>query len=43
VERDDSVHASASSLFNRILDVIAAPPGVQEIYKLGIMKHSALL
>lgn len=43
VERDDSVHASAASLFNRILDVIAAPPGVQEIYKLGIMKHSALL
>jgi 4-hydroxy-tetrahydrodipicolinate reductase len=43
VERDDSVHASASSLFNRILDVIAAPPGIQEIYKLGIMKHSALL
>jgi hypothetical protein len=43
VERDDSVHASASSLFNRIPDVIAAPPGIQEIYKLGIMKHSALL
>ena len=43
VERDDSVHASASSLFNRILDVIAAPPGVQEIYKLGMMKHSACL
>ena len=42
VERDDSAHATASNLFNRIPDVIAAPPGIQENYKLGPLKHSAL-
>ena len=42
VERDDSGHATAACLFNRIPDVIAAPPGIQEIYKLGPLRHSAL-
>ncbi|MGE4322779.1 MAG: hypothetical protein AB7E60_07065 [Sphingobium sp.] len=42
-ERDDSVHFSAASLFNRIPDVIAAPPGVQPIRTLGMMRHSALV
>ena len=43
VERDDSAHATASNLFNRIPDVIAAPPGIQETYKLGPLKHTALM
>lgn len=43
VEREDPNHlATASSPFNRILDVMAAPPGIQEIYKLGPLKHTAL-
>jgi secondary-alkyl amine dehydrogenase [NAD(P)+] len=42
VKREDSVLASAACMFNRALDVIAAPPGVQEIYRLGLLKHSAL-
>jgi 2,4-diaminopentanoate dehydrogenase len=41
-ERDDSGHATAACLFNRIPDVIAAPSGIQEIYKLGPLKHTAL-
>ena len=41
-ERDDSGHATAACLFNRIPDVIAAPPGIQEVYKLGPLKHTAL-
>ena len=42
-ERDDSVHFSAASLFNRIPDVIAAPPGIQPVRTLGPMRHSALV
>lgn len=42
VERDDSVHMSAASMFNRIPDVIAAPPGIQVVSKLGPMRHTAL-
>ena len=42
IERDDSSHFTCSSLFNRIPDVIAAPPGIQELYKLGPMRHTAL-
>ena len=42
IERDDSSHFTCSSLFNRIPDVIAAPPGIQELYKLGPLKHTAL-
>ena len=41
-ERDDSSHYTCSSLFNRIPDVIAAPPGIQELFKLGPMRHTAL-
>ena len=43
VERDDSSHMSAACLFNRIPDVIAAPPGVQLISKLGPLKSTALM
>lgn len=41
-ERDDSSHFTCSSLFNRIPDVISAPPGIQELYKLGPLSHTAL-
>lgn len=40
-ERDDSSHATCASLFNRIPDVIAAPPGIQELYKLGPLRPTA--
>ena len=43
VERRDSRHATASSMFNRIPDVIAAPPGIQLISRLGPMRHTALV
>ena len=39
--REDSVLASAVCMFNRAKDVIAAPPGIQEVHKLGPMKHTA--
>jgi hypothetical protein len=42
VERDDSAHATAANLFNRIPDVIAAKPGIVLVSQLGPMKHSAL-
>ncbi|MET0988002.1 MAG: hypothetical protein ABW034_21595 [Steroidobacteraceae bacterium] len=41
-EREDSSHFTCSSLFNRIPDVIAAKPGIQELYQLGPLRHSAL-
>jgi 4-hydroxy-tetrahydrodipicolinate reductase len=41
-QREDSVLASAACMFNRAYDVIAAPPGIQELYKLGPLKHTAL-
>lgn len=41
-ERDDSGHATASSLFNRIPDIIAAEPGVVKVTELGPLKHTAL-
>lgn len=41
-EREDSSHYTCSSLFNRIPDVIAAPAGIQELYKLGPLRHTAL-
>lgn len=43
VKREDSGFASASSLFNRIPDVLAAPPGIVEISKMGPLKTSATL
>jgi 4-hydroxy-tetrahydrodipicolinate reductase len=42
IERDDSRYATASSMFNRIPDVIAAPPGIQLVSQLGPMRHTAL-
>ena len=42
VERDDSAHATAANLFNRIPDVIAAPPGIVIVSQMGPLKHSAL-
>lgn len=41
-ERSDSAHATASCLFNRIPDVIAAPPGIITVSQLGPLKHTAL-
>jgi 4-hydroxy-tetrahydrodipicolinate reductase len=41
-EREDSSHYTCSSLFNRIPDVIAAAPGIQELFKLGPLRHTAL-
>lgn len=43
VERDQSAHATAGCLFNRIPDVIAAAPGIVLVSQLGPLKHSALL
>jgi 4-hydroxy-tetrahydrodipicolinate reductase len=43
IERRDSRHATASAAFNRIPDVIAAPPGIQSASALGPMRCSALL
>lgn len=43
VERLDSAHATASNLFNRIPDVIAARPGIVPVFELGPVKHSALI
>jgi len=40
--RENSVLASAACMFNRTRDVIAAPPGIQEVYKLGPIRHTAL-
>lgn len=42
-ERDDSKHASASCLFNRVPDVIAAPPGIALVSQMGPLKHTALI
>lgn len=43
IVREDSGMASASSLFNRIPDVIAAEPGLVELTRLGPERPSALL
>lgn len=43
IERLDSGHSTAASLFNRIPDVIAAPPGLVLVSQLGPLKSSALL
>jgi 4-hydroxy-tetrahydrodipicolinate reductase len=42
-ERNDSAHASAASLFNRIPDVIAAQPGIVLVSQMGPLKHTALV
>jgi len=43
VERLDSAHATAGNLFNRIPDVIAAPPGIVPVFKMGPLRHTALV
>lgn len=43
VEREDSSLMSAACLFNRIPDVIAAPPGIQPVSQLGPLTSSALV
>lgn len=43
VERNDSAHATAANLFNRIPDIIAAPPGIALVSQLGPLKSTALL
>ena len=42
VERDDSAHATAANLFNRIPQIIAAQPGIVLVSQLGPMRHTAL-
>lgn len=42
VERDDSAHATAANLFNRIPDIIAAPPGIQPVHLMGPLKTTAV-
>lgn len=41
-EREDSGHATAACLFNRIPDVVAARPGIVLLSEMGPMKHTAL-
>jgi 2,4-diaminopentanoate dehydrogenase len=41
-ENEDAAYGTLSCLFNRIPDVVAAPPGIQDVSKLGVMRHSAL-
>lgn len=41
VERDDSAHATAANLLNRIPDIIAASPGIQPVHRLGPLKTTA--
>lgn len=43
VERLDSAHATAANLFNRIPDIIAAPPGIQLVSQMGPLKSTARL
>jgi hypothetical protein len=43
VERLDSAHATAANLFNRIPDIIAAPPGIQLVSQMGPLRSTALL
>ena len=42
VERDDSAHATAANLFNRVPDIIAAQPGVVLVSQMGPMRPTAL-
>ena len=43
MERDDSDHATAACLVNRIPQVIDAPPGIVLISQMGPLQHTALL
>ena len=42
VERDDSAHATAANLFNRIPDIVAARPGVVLVSQMGPLRPSTL-
>lgn len=42
VERKDTANLSASALFNRIPDVIAAEPGIVEIFRMAPLTSTAL-
>ncbi|MFT6290602.1 MAG: 4-hydroxy-tetrahydrodipicolinate reductase [Ilumatobacter sp.] len=42
VDRQVGLPGSATSLINRVHDVINAPPGIQEVWRLGPPRHSAL-
>lgn len=41
VDRQVGPPGSSASMINRVRDVIAAPPGIQEVSKLGPPRHSA--
>ena len=41
VERLDSSEATAGNLFNRIPDIISAPPGIVPVTELGPLRSSA--
>ena len=41
VDREVGSVGSATSMINRVRDVINAPPGIQEVFRLGPAKHSA--
>lgn len=41
VERLDSAAATAGNLFNRIPDIIAAPPGIVPVYAMGPLESTA--
>jgi 4-hydroxy-tetrahydrodipicolinate reductase len=43
VERNDSAHATAACLFNRVPDILKAQPGVVLISQMGPLKHTALI
>ena len=43
IERNDSAHATAGCLFNRIRDVINAPAGIMLISQMGPLKHTTLV
>lgn len=42
IDRRDPAHTTIATLFNRIPDVIAAPPGIVLLSQLGPLRHSAL-
>lgn len=43
INRSDPAHTTIGTLFNRIRDVIAAPPGIVLLSQLGPLKHSSPL
>ena len=42
-ERDDSAHATAANLFNRIPQIVAAQPGIVVVSQMGPLQHTALI